>query len=335
VNRPPALALAVVAGLVVAPLAACKSDPRSGERDERSSRSGSAATGAGERDDGRTRRTSPADRAREDRWYRIDALIAEWDAVQQDGRDQDAAVLADKVAAEVDGDFDGVVAALRGEHGVKGEHLGVKAMGFSKRPEATALLVEKLRTEDPSLVANALIELKLRADPETPLQPIVTLLRASFVEARRYAPLALANIAAARERVRRPIEEAFADQAMTGLVGLVQDRDPYVRLHTAKAMGALRRPEATDFLVLLLRDEHVRIRLAAAAALERIGDPRAFPQVVRLMDDVPHDQKAIVRDVLASYAERLQGRPLAPTEVAAMGISPTAWDRWYVDRAKR
>ncbi len=118
---------------------------------------------------------------------------------------------------------------------------------------------------------------------------------------------------------------------MTGLVGLVQDRDPFARLHAAKAMGALRRPEATDFLVLLLRDEHVRIRLAAAAALERIGDPRAFSQVVRLLESVPEDQRPIVRDILASYAERLQGRPLAPADIASYGGSATAWDRWYVD----
>lgn len=320
------LALLVLAGA----LAGCKTSPK-GDRAAADADAGRAAPESA--DAGAA--TPALGREREERWFRIDALLMDWDATQQDGKDQEAAVLAAKIQQDVDADFGGLADAAAGKYGVKGEHLGVKALAFSKRPEATDILVTALRSRDQSLVGNALIGLKLRADPATSLPPIVGLLRAPFTEARRYAPLALANIVLARERVGRPIEEQTAEQAMTGLVGLVQDRDPFARLHAAKAMGALRRPEATDFLVLLLRDEHVRIRLAAAAALERIGDPRAFAQVVRLLDAVPEDQKPVVRDVLASYAERLQGRPLAPGQAAAFGVSPTAWDRWYVDNVTR
>lgn len=311
-------------------LPGCKSSPK-GERPEGTSGSDRAAEGGS---DGMLP-TSALGREREDRWFRIDALLMDWDATQQDGKDQEAAVLAAKIAVDVDADYDELVAAAGGKHGVKAEHLAVKALAFSKRPQATDVLVNALRSRDASLVGNALIALKIRSDPATSLPPIVGLLRADITEARRYAPLALANVVMARERAGRPVEEQTAEQAMTGLVGLVQDRDPFARLHAAKAMGALRRPEATDFLVLLLRDEHVRIRLAAAAALERIGDPRAFAQVVRLLDEVPEDQKAVVRDVLASYAERLQGRPLAPGQAVSLGTSPTAWDRWYADNVAR
>jgi hypothetical protein len=315
---------------LVLALAGCKTSPK-GDRaaaDAASDRAAAASPDGGA--------AMPAlGREREERWFRIDALLMDWDATQQDGKDQEAAVLAAKLQQDVDADFNGLAEAAAGKYGVRGEHLGIKALAFSKRPEATEILVTALRSRDQALVGNALIGLKLRADPATSLPPIVALLRAPFTEARRYAPLALANIVLARERVGRPIEEVTAEQAMTGLVGLVQDRDPFARLHAAKCMGALRRPEATDFLVLLLRDEHVRIRLAAAAALERIGDPRAFAQVVRLVDAVPEEQKTVVRDVLASYAERLQGRPLAPGQAVAFGVSPTAWDRWYVDNVTR
>src|SRR5262249_38065077 len=157
--------------------------------------------------------------------------------------------------------------------------------------------------------------------PETPLPPLVNLLRADVIEAKRYAPLTLANVVLARERAGRPIEDPVAERAMTGLVALSQDRDAFVRLHTAKAMGALGRPEANDFLVLLFRDEHSKIRVAAAAAVERIGDERTFPQVVRLLDDLPDDQKVVVRDILASFAEKIGGRPLSPADVKSMGTS--------------
>lgn len=325
-------ALLTLAVALPTALLGCKASPRA----DRTANGAGADRSSTGRDEGGPSAdggaaTPSLGREREERWFRIDALLMDWDATQQDGKDQEAAVLAAKLQQDVDADFGGLADAAAGKYGVKGEHLGVKALAFSKRPEATQILVNALLSRDQALVGNALIGLKLRADPATSLPPIVALLRAPFTEARRYAPLALANIVLARERVGRPLEEQLAEQAMTGLVGLVQDRDPFVRLHAAKCMGALRRPEATDFLVLLLRDEHVRIRLAAAAALERIGDPRAFSQVVRLLDAVPEDQKPVVRDVLASYAERLQGRPLAPGQVAAFGVSPTAWDRWYVD----
>ncbi|MCC7139042.1 MAG: HEAT repeat domain-containing protein [Planctomycetes bacterium] len=331
--RPPAPVVLVLA-LLAGALPACKGGPRAADRER--ARSGSATDPGGDADpasfdpaeSGTGRPLAPA---QQERFVRIESLVAQWDAVQQEGKDEEASLLAKKVGEETDADFDVIVASARGQHGVRAEHLAVKALGFSTRREATAVLVSKLTSPDAALVGNALIAIKLRADPDTPLPPIVALLRSNTLEARRFAPLAFANVVIARERAGRPIEEAIAEKAMTGLVGLVQDRDPYARLHTAKAMGALRRPEATDFLVLLLKDEHTRIRLAAAAALERIGDPRTFPQVLRLFDDLPEEQKPVLRDILASYAAHLTGSPIPPDEVLRLGTSPIAWDRWYAD----
>jgi hypothetical protein len=323
--RPPTRA-AWVALVAVALLAAgCKNSPRAsgGARSARGDTSATASDGA---PDGAA---TGLNRRQQERYFLVDNLIRQWDELQQAGKDPEAAGIAEKIAQETDADFETFAASSRGEHGAQAQHLAVKAFGFSKRPEATSLLVTRLASDDQSLVGNALIALKIRSDPSTQLQPIVGLLRANYTEAKRYAPLALANITLARERIGRPVEDPTAELAMTGLVSLSQDRDPFVRLHTAKAMGALRRPEATDFLVLLFNDEHPKIRVAAAAAVERVGDARTFPQVVRLLESIPEDQKVIVRDILASYAERIQGRPLSPDEVKALGTSSIAWDRWY------
>ena len=268
----------------------------------------------------------------EEKFFRVDTLISQWDAAQHDGQTAEADGLAGRIAAAVDGDFATFDSASKGALGVKGQAIAVQALGFSRRAEATDLLVSTLKERDAALVGNALIGLKLRADPNTPLPPLIDLLRANFTEARRYAPLALANVVLAREKVGRPVESRTAEEAMTGLVGLIRDRDPYVRLHAAKAMGALRRSEAIDFLVLLLRDEHPTIRIAAAAALQRVGDPRAFPPIVALLDEMPADQKPIVREILVSFAERLQGGPLTEAEVKGLDVSPRAWDRWFASR---
>ena len=215
---------------------------------------------------------------------------------------------------------------------MRAQNLAVEALAFSRNRAATKLLVDRLQDLDASVVGNALIGLKIRSDPDTPLVPIVRLVRASYPEARRYAPLALANVVRAKEAANRPIEPDLSDLAMAGLVSLVQDGDPYARLHAAKAMGALRRSDATDFLVMLLNDERATIRIAAAAALERIGDPRSFPSVIELLDKVPADQKSIVREILVSFAERLQKRPMTEVEKRALDVSPRAWDRWFSSR---
>ena len=268
----------------------------------------------------------------EEKFFRVDTLISQWDAAQHDGHVEQADGLAGRIGAAVDGDLATFASAARGEIGVKAQTIAVQALGFSKRPEATDLLVAALTERDAALVGNALIGLKLRADPATPLPPLVDLLRASFTEARRYASLALANVVLAREKVGRPVESRTIAEAMTGLVGLIRDRDPYVRLHAAKAMGALRQSESIDFLVLLLKDEHPTIRIAAASALERVGDPRAFPPIIALLDDMPPDQKPVVREILVSFAERLQGGPLSDAEKTTLDVSPRAWDRWFASR---
>jgi hypothetical protein len=321
------LGLAVAAALA---LGACKSQPKAAEP------ASGNLTGVAGGSDAVAVAGGPTGglTERDMRFVRVDSLIVQWDGQQSDGREEEARALAGKIREEVDADYPAFVSFARGEAGLRRQYLGVQALGFASDRGATSILVDRLAEGDPQLVGNALIALKLRADPATPLPPIDRLLHANAVEPKRFSPLALANVVLARERANLAVSGQDAAEAMTGLVGLIQDRDPIVRLHAAKAMGALRRPEAIDFLVLLLKDEHPRIRVAAAAALERIGDPRAFPQVVALLDGTDQDIKPFVRDVLFSYAERLTGAPLAEAQRASLGLSARAWDRWFADRVK-
>ena len=311
-----ALALAAAAG-------GCKGGPMADGK--------KASKSSGSRiDEGRG--VLPPASERSERAFRVDTLIAQWDAAQADGRDDEASTFAAKIGAEVDADFPAFKAAARGETDLRSQSLAVKALAFSKNPEALDLLVARLADVDPDLVANSLIGLKLRADPQTPLPPLLTLLRSKAPAVREFAPLALANVLLARETARLPMDPQVPPRAMSGLVGLLEDHDPVVRLHVAKAMGALRVPEANDFLVLMLKDEHVRIRIAAASALERIGDPRAFPKVVELLDAVDDGQKPLVREILVSYAAHLQGFPLTAEQRTQLDVSPRAWDRWFASR---
>jgi hypothetical protein len=276
-----------------------------------------------------------ANSARDELFFRVEGLVSQWDAAQADGHDQDASAFAAKVREEVDREFGTFAAASSGAIDVRSQYLAVKALGFSADPRATELLVARLADRDARLVGNALIALKIRSDPKTPLPQLIGLLRSKAAEPRRFAPLALANVLLARERAGMPLETRYREEAISSLVAVVKDQDPYVRLHAAKAMGALKDLEANDYLAILLRDDHVQIRLAAAAALERIGDPRSFPKVVELLDQAEPDAKPIVREILVSFAERIQGAPLTAEEKAALGLERRAWDKWYADRSAR
>ena len=328
-RHPPKLVPMLGLAAIFAAAPGCSSDAsgKPGTTGARGARDGAGGSGTSGR--GPTRAGASE---REQRFFRIDALITQWDAQQADGREVEATALATEIGRDVDQGYADFAAASRGDSGLKAQYLAVKALAFSKNREATALLVARLGEQDPDLVSNALIAIKIRDDATTSLPPLVALLRSRAPAVRRFAPLAFANVLMARERAGMTLDATTTEQATTNLVGLVQDRDPFVRLHTAKAMGALRRPATNDLLVLLLSDEHLRIRLAAAAALERIGDPRTFPKVVEMLDNVDADGKILVRDILVSYAERLDGAPLSEAQKTSLSVSPRAWEQWFASR---
>lgn len=268
------------------------------------------------------------------RFHKVDMLVAQWDVAQASTRTDQADALAAQIRSDVDAAFPDFVTASRGVLGMRLQYMAVSGLGFSARREATTALLDRFADTDPQLVGNALIALKIRADPDTPLAPLLKMATANATAPRRYAPLALAKVVEARWRTGRGVDPAMQKKAALVLSGIVADRDPFVRLHVASALGALRGPGCYDLLMILIRDNEIRIRLAAAAGLERIGDPRGFPEVIRLLQDVPEDVQPTVRDLLVSYAGRIQdGQALAQAEVQRLGSSVHAWSRWFNDYA--
>jgi hypothetical protein len=121
----------------------------------------------------RPRRPAPAVDPGDATLAEIDRLLAQWDAAQGSGRLAEADLLKARLSAEVDAAFALVLGAARGERGQADADVGTMALAFSPRPEVTAVLAERLAEREQRLVANALIALKLRADPATPLPPVL------------------------------------------------------------------------------------------------------------------------------------------------------------------
>ncbi len=305
-------------------LTACSSSPGAASRDSDDEPANEA------RKEKKARKISKLPAGTKEGFARLDELIARWDAAQSSGDVNEADVIKSQLMTESDTQFDALATAAEGANGRAAQLLAVSALGFSSRPEATKVVTSALGNNDPRIVGNALIALKLRADPTTPLGPLMKWIepRAPTLP-RRYAPLALANVMEARNKSGYPTEVAAERQALLRLNTVVEDRDPFVRLHAAKAFGALQNVSTHTQLKQLIQDETLRVRWAAAAAYERSGDIRGFPMVLRVLNDTPAKSKHIVRDVLVTYAGKLQGSPLSEGEVQAMGAAPHAWGRWF------
>ncbi|MBW2373124.1 MAG: HEAT repeat domain-containing protein [Deltaproteobacteria bacterium] len=261
---------------------------------------------------------------------RVEAMITRWDSLRANGRNPEAMALAPSITQSVDADYGTFERAARGELGLYAQYLAVSALGFATSPAATQVLVEQVAGRDGKLAGNAFIALGIRADPNTPVDLLIARLGPTQpLEVKRYAPLALSKVLDARTAAGMPSNQAQERQAMARLGAIVVDPDPITRLHVAKAMAAMRVQGTYEYLRVLTGDPVMRVRWAAASALERQGDPRGFPAVVQLLAEVAPDSKHIIRDILIAYAGRLQGRPLTGGEVASLGIGPRAWSQWY------
>lgn len=261
---------------------------------------------------------------------RVEAMITRWDSLRANGRAQEANSLAPSITQSVDADYATFENAARGGLGLHAQYLAVSALGFASSPSATQVLTQQVAGRDGKLAGNAFIALGIRADPNTSVDLIIARIGPTQpLLVKRYAPLALGKILDARTRAGFAPNQGVERQAMVRLGAIAVDPDPITRLHVANAMSAMRVADTYDYLRVLTGDPVMRVRWAAAAALERQADPRGFPAVVQLLSEVAPESKHIIRDILISYAGRLQRRPLTAAEVESLGIGPRAWSQWF------
>ena len=267
---------------------------------------------------------------------RVEAMITRWDSLRANGRNPEAEALAPSITEAVDADYQTYLRGARGDLGLHAQYLSVSALGFASNPGATSALVQAVAGRDGKLAGNALIALSVRADPNTPVDLLINRIGpAQPLEVKRYAPLALAKVWEAQALAGMPASQGQERMAMARLGAIVVDQDPITRLHVARALGAMRIRGTYEYLKVLTGDPVMRVRWAAASALERRAEPQGFPTVVKLMAEVAPESKHIIRDILVSYAGRLQGRPLTQQEVVSLGMGPRAWNQWFFDWQRR
>ena len=81
------------------------------------------------------------------------------------------------------------------------------------------------------------------------------------------------------------LAQRFAPRAAAAITPLLRSRDPLLRAKACEALGVAHARGAADQVARLLRDSSLRVRLAAALALEALGDARAEPALAALAGD--------------------------------------------------
>lgn len=322
-------------GLGVIAMAACNQNPATSTDLARASGTpeGGAAPnprGTGQLPDanrltGRTKKGSGSPRMRQ-AWN----LLNQWDAAQGSGNLQMADKLSGDIRQVVDSGFGEFQAAAGGAQGVELQYLSTSLLGFSSNPTSTPVLVKLLDSNDASLVANALVALSLRRDPSTDLVPVLRWVdpRAPQLP-RRYAPLVVARVIDAQARSGRPRDGRIEGEAYRKATQMVANPDAFTRLHVTRLLGVIQNPGKTEYLLGLARDREMRVRWAAAAALERSADPRGFIEVIRLLHETKDGSKHIIQDILVSYRNRMTRTQMTNAQITALGTNAAEWSRWF------
>ncbi|MGA9769792.1 MAG: peptidylprolyl isomerase [Blastocatellia bacterium] len=129
---------------------------------------------------------------------------------------------------------------------------------------------EPLPTEDVKMLTSLTLTALLRIRQPSSVEAVTAQLRSTDPDIRWQAANALARI-----------REGIA-QAVPALLTLLEDKNPLVRAHAARALGVAKATGAVEGLVKLLADADARVVANAIVALGAIGDARAVDALMTM-----------------------------------------------------
>lgn len=187
--------------------------------------------------------------------------------------------------------------------------------GLARRaaPDAIMALLASVRENHHNLgILNSALQVLAMSDVDT-LSPLVEFLKGDDADLRMQAALALGE-----QRDARAVPE---------LLTALEDEDVNVRYHAVEALGKLRAADAADALADVAETRDFFLAFAALDALKRIGDARAVPRVLPLLEDELLREAAA--ELLGELGDEetvapltgLLNTPDAPTRVAARALA--------------
>jgi HEAT repeat protein len=271
----PALLLCCAASL--AALASCGSTSARGERDptleERF-------------------RKEEADRLREqdmeanlqNQLIKFDQVLERYTKCIQNSGNQRAEEEAERFAAyltdNTDRWLDLLLRELETSPNTQNRFVAAGVLGFARSKRVMNPLLNALHDADPAVRGNAALSLGIRADPDTPIEPLVRLVEdVDCTEAcRTNASFALYKL---QEAGIKP--EVLQPHWLRFLSGEPDSVEPGIAIHSLRGLGLLRDPKTLDALVPYTSHRAAKVRAAAAVALGRTNDRQAAPALIALL----------------------------------------------------
>jgi HEAT repeat protein len=110
---------------------------------------------------------------------------------------------------------------------------------------------------------------------------------------------------------RRPnVQQLKSKGDVDGLIEALEYQDDHnIRLAAATALGRIGDPRAVDPLISALEDQP-RVREVAAMALGEIGDPRAVESLIRALEDADWELRSMIAKSLGKIGDPRTAKPL-------------------------
>lgn len=165
------------------------------------------------------------------------------------------------------------------------------ALGFSGRQEAVDPLVTSLRDPFSDVIHGSLLSLWNLA---------LAKIEIPAGEVTPYLSHSEEDIRSNAAMVLAQVTNAGQGALFLPLTSAMEDDSASVRVHAAAALGRLGDPDAIPFLVKGLRDQKALVRIRSAYALGRISDRRALGPLIDHLDDPDVDVSKAIHKSLTS-----------------------------------
>jgi HEAT repeat protein len=258
--------------------------------------------------------------------------VKRYEELRLQGLTRAMSALRDSIATSVDQDFpvyrDMALESKLYLH----RNMAVKCLGFAREKRADArealLLIASKPDEQPFLRANAMRSIGILRDPDTPLEPIVSMLGSGDPQMRTAAAEAFKELALVRETPRELTPQYHT--AIERLSTMLYDKaNRSGRRAAVWALANLRHPDTLDNLLAALGDSDEQVQIGALRGLELLGDQRAIDPILKYLRDGP-SSSAESWATLTLKAIALQGGfTKDPGELIPLGSNPRKWEEFF------
>ncbi len=239
----------------------------------------------------------------------LDYNMREWTEAKKKGDDAGISFFEKELYEQSAGNLDTLLRTLRGKNNQSYRIIAAMALGFGQSPKALPVLIENLHDLDSSIVNNCLQSIGFMGDKETPLPPLVDVLRTKKGKTQAFAAYAIG------ETVTPKREFHGADLA---LLELLNDPEIFLRMNAVSALGKMQLKSAVKPIITTnLFHEYPRVRLAAIAALGTIKHPSATASLIESLKDA--DPKIRKRTIWA--LKRITDKDFEDDR--------NSWQNWY------